>query len=268
MPDQIPRCAVLIPHYRNPAGLQRSLASIGANECVDVFIVDDGSDMPLDEAGLRRSFPASGQLHFICLAHNQGIQYALNAGLAEIGDKYEYVARLDCGDICVADRFTLQVAFLDQHPDIALLGSAVTFMDQQATPQYTLRLPQTAADIRLAMHNNCAFIHPTVMWRHSMAKKLGHYPVDYPMAEDFAFFWRFVQAFATANMPQVLVFAEINPRGLSLARRRQQLYSRLRLQWRYKDGSFATLYGLLKTLLLMLIPYRLVLILKKKRRRV
>lgn len=45
------RVALLIPHYNNPQGLAASLASVGADECVDAFVVDDGSTRaPLDEA--------------------------------------------------------------------------------------------------------------------------------------------------------------------------------------------------------------------------
>ena len=259
------RCALLIPHYRNVTGLMRSLASIGTDETVDVFIVDDGSELCLDEKGLASVFRAMGTVTFIYLPGNQGIAHALNAGLAKIGQQYEYIARLDCGDVCAPDRFQRQMAFLDQHPAVALLGTAVTFVDQRGESGYTLRLPASAALIRRAMHNNCAFIHPTVMWRSCVMVDVHRYPVDYPMAEDFAFFWLFVQRFATANLPEVLVWAEINPNGLSIRQRQQQLRSRLRLQWHYCQWDRYSLYGMLKTVLLMIVPYRWVLKLKRQR---
>ena len=47
----------LIPHYNNPDGLAKSLASIGKDEPCDVLVVDDGSvRKPLDEAGARAAF--------------------------------------------------------------------------------------------------------------------------------------------------------------------------------------------------------------------
>lgn len=259
------RCALLIPHYQNSVGLMRSIASIGAQECIDVFIVDDGSNIVIDEVALTDAFQAQGSLYFIYLSHNQGIAHALNAGLAHIGQQYAYIARLDCGDVCMPNRFTRQMNFLDTHPDIALVGTAVKFVDQQGQSQYTLYLPESVEAIKKAMHINCAFIHPTVMWRVSMAKQLGAYPVQYPLAEDFAFFWLFVQKFKTANLPDVLVLTEVNPKGLSIPKRKQQLWSRLRLQGRYFDGRMLSYYGLMKTLLLMLLPYSWVLMLKRSR---
>lgn len=264
-PPARPRCALLIPHYQNMAGLCRSIASIGTTEEMDVFIVDDGSMIKIDEEIIHNVFKAKGSIFFTYLPYNQGIALALNAGLAAIGQHYTYIARLDCNDICVPDRFSQQMAFLDQHPEVALVGSAVSFIDITGKPCYTLHLPIDTIRIRQAMHINCAFIHPTVMWRNSMVAQLGGYPQNYPMAEDFAFFWQFVAQFATANLPEVLVWAELNPKGLSISKRRQQLISRLRLQWRYFAWNRYACYGVLKTLVLMVLPYRWILAIKQKR---
>ena len=35
----------------------------------------------------------------------------------------EYVARMDADDICVPHRFEKQVQYLDEHPEIDILGS-------------------------------------------------------------------------------------------------------------------------------------------------
>jgi glycosyltransferase involved in cell wall biosynthesis len=257
------RCAVLIPHYNNPQGLLKSLSSIGAGEDVDVWVVDDGSRQQPDEVAARKVF--GGTIQFVYLPQNQGIQFALNAGLAAIEQQYEYIARLDCGDTCAPNRFRSQMDFLDKNPEIMLLGSAVTFVDIKGRPQYTLTLPEKAQAIRHAMHINCAFVHPAVMWRSAAVEQLGSYPTNYPMAEDYAFFWRFVRGFETANLQDALVFCEINPNGLSISRRKLQLRSRLRLQWRYARANAATVQGVIKTLVLMAVPYEVVLWLKRRR---
>jgi glycosyltransferase involved in cell wall biosynthesis len=260
--------AVLIPHYNNHTGLIKSLAAIGADEPVDIWVIDDGSisNKP-NETLARQAFKGLGEIHFIYLPKNQGIQYALNVGLKALGQRYEYIARLDCGDLCRPNRFRLQRAFLEANPDIMLLGSAVIFIDTRGNEQYTLTLPLQSEQIRAMMHINCAFIHPTVMWRSIAMQVIGDYPVNYPMAEDFAFFWRFVLHYETANMDLPLVRVELNPAGLSMSRRAQQLQSRLRLQLRYADWSWLTLCGMLKTLALMVTPYSWILWFKQRQRR-
>lgn len=230
------RAAFLIPHFNNPQGLADSLASVGAAECVDAVIVDDGSTRaPLDEDLCRAVWRAQGELKFYYLPHNCGIEYALNTGLeAIVAAAYEFVARLDCDDLCVSDRIARQISFLDQYPDVFLLGSAVTFFDASGD-RFTLNQPQTHAGIVRQMHKDNAFTHPSVMFRTAGVKEIGLYPMDCKAAEDFAYFWAFVARYQTANLPEVLTRSEYNDSGISMSRRRQQQAMRIKILARYFD---------------------------------
>jgi glycosyltransferase involved in cell wall biosynthesis len=252
------RIALLIPHYNNPQGLANSLASVGAEECVDAFVIDDGSTRAaLDEDLARAAWRAKGELKFLCLPHNRGIEHALNVGLAAIvASGYEYAARLDCGDLNAADRCTRQAAFLDAHPDVALLGSAVVFFDATGD-RFTLRQPQTHAEIVRQMHDDNAFTHPAVMFRISAVEKIGLYPTDCKAAEDFAYFWRFVARYQTANLPEVLVRTEYAAEGISLSKRKLQQRTRLKILWRHFDWSPRSALLLLKPLAWQVIPFSL-----------
>ncbi|MDD5629600.1 MAG: hypothetical protein PHU21_11085 [Elusimicrobia bacterium] len=95
---------------------------------------------------------------------------------------YAYVARLDCGDLQAPDRCARQAAFLDAHPDVALLGSAVTFFDATGD-RFTLHQPQTHEEILVRMHDDNAFSHPAVMFRAAAVRELGWYPEDRPAPE-------------------------------------------------------------------------------------
>ncbi|SFN84100.1 Glycosyl transferase family 2 [Formivibrio citricus] len=254
----------LIPHYNNPHGLAKSLASIGSDEQCDVLVVDDGSiKQPLDEAAARAAFAAQGELHFLRLPQNRGIEHALNAGLAWIAERgYELIARLDCGDENLPDRFARQTAFLEQHPEIALLGGAASFVDLQGAEQFVLRHPTGHAEICRALKNNSAFIHPTVVMRRSAVEAAGGYPLDARAAEDYALFWTLAECFQVANLPDVLIRYELDPGGISLGKRWQQLCSRLAVQQRHNDGSLAAWIGMLRTRAMLLLPYGMVFKLK------
>ncbi|MBM3117235.1 glycosyltransferase [Jeongeupia naejangsanensis] len=260
MNDTQNRLICLIPHYNNPGALVASLGSIGAAEACDVLVVDDGSTRaPIDVAACRSAFVAQGTLRFLNLPQNRGIEHALNAGLEWIrGRGYELVARLDCGDLNVSDRFAMQTAFLDAHPDIALLGGAAEFVDQQGKVLYVMRHPSEHADIARTMRANSAFIHPAVMYRVAALAETGLYPLDTPAAEDYALFWQFVARFRTANLPEVLIRYELDPGGISLSKRSKQLKSRLLVQRRHSDGSPAALAGIARTYALRLAPAGLI----------
>ncbi|MBM5571776.1 MULTISPECIES: glycosyltransferase [Deefgea] len=230
------RATFLIPHFNNPQGLVASLASVGTAELVDAVIVDDGSvRAPIDEAQCRAAWRAQGELKFYYLPHNCGIEYALNTGLeAILAAGYEFVARLDCDDLCVSDRIARQVAFLDQYPEVYLLGSAVTFFDASGD-RFTLKQPQTHAEIVTQMHKDNAFTHPSVMFRTKGVREIGLYPMDCKAAEDFAYFWQFVDRYQTANLAEVLTKSEYNDSGISMSRRRQQQAMRIKILARYFD---------------------------------
>ncbi|GGP22806.1 glycosyltransferase [Silvimonas iriomotensis] len=251
------RIALLIPHFNNPQGMCESLASVGEQEQVDAWVVDDGSvRQPLDEAACRAAWRAQGQLHFVYLPQNQGIEYALNTGLAGIqaAGHYDYVARLDCADLNMPDRCTRQAAYLDAHPDVYLLGSAVVFFDETGD-RFTLRQPQTHEEIVRQMHVDNAFTHPAVMFRMTGVAALGDYPVDCKAAEDFAYFWKFVARYRTANLPDVLVRTEYTTAGISLSRRRRQQWSRFKVLLRHVDASPRSWLMLLKPLVWLVVPF-------------
>ncbi len=254
----------LIPHYNNPDGLAKSLASIGKDEPCDVLVVDDGSvRKPLDEAGARAAFAAQGKLVFLRLPHNRGIEHALNAGLEWIDEHgYDLIARLDCGDENLPDRFAKQLAFLATHPEVMLLGGAASFVDQSGNEQFVLRHPTEHAEIRRALKANSAFIHPTAVMRRSAIEIVGGYPLDARAAEDYALFWSLAERFQVANLTDVLIRYELDPGGISLSKRKQQLRSRLKVQRRHNDGSCAAWRGILRTLALLALPYGLVFRLK------
>jgi glycosyltransferase involved in cell wall biosynthesis len=261
MPAKRNRLVCLIPHYDRPVGLAKSLASIGADEACDVLVVDDGSRRePLDEAAARAAFRARGELDILRLPQNEGIALALNAGLARAALRgYELIARLDAGDENMPGRFARQVAFLDAHPDVMLLGGAASCVDVAGVERFVLRHPTTSAEIRRALRFNSAFVHPSVMFRASALSKTGFYPPDAPTSQDYALFWEFARLFETANLPDVLIRYELDPGGMTCTHRNSQLRTRLAVQLRHRDGSLASWAGIARTLALLAVPDRLAL---------
>ncbi|WP_283148108.1 glycosyltransferase [Silvimonas soli] len=251
------RVALLIPHFNNPQGMVESLASVGADEQVDAWVVDDGSvRQQLDEAACRAAWQAQGSLNFVYLPQNQGIEFALNAGLAALMNAggYEYIARLDCGDLNMPDRCSRQAAYMDAHPDVYLLGSAVVFFDETGD-RFTLNQPQTHEQIVRQMHVDNAFTHPAVMFRVAGVRELGAYPVACKAAEDFAYFWKFVARYRTANLPEILVRTEYTTAGISLSRRRRQQWSRFKVLLRHVDCAPRSWLMLLKPLVWLVVPF-------------
>jgi glycosyltransferase involved in cell wall biosynthesis len=250
------RVAVLIPAYDDQAGLERSLESLtqdGAD--FDVIVVDDGSNPPLrvpDGPPFRATL--------LRLAANKGITGALNAGLAHIAGAghYEYVARLDCGDISLPGRMTAQTAFLDANPGHAVVGCWTEFVDPDGRPLFAFQPPSHDKDLRRFQRYRVGFVHSTVMLRVAALEAVGRYDGRYTGAEDYDLFLRLARRYKLANVPRIYVKYEVNPRSLSRRRFRQGIV-RLRVQARhFEPHSVHAWLGFGRNLLLLFVTRGLV----------
>lgn len=119
---------LLIPCYNNKKGLLLSLDSVVYTKGdYLIVIIDDGSTSALDESSLQDGLKSSRPIVLLKNNRNEGITYSLNKGLNWIFShtKSRYIARLDCGDICIAERFERQVQFMDTHSRSWIIGQLV-----------------------------------------------------------------------------------------------------------------------------------------------
>lgn len=259
------KVVLLIPYYNNSDGLIKSLISIDPDEEVDVIIVDDGSKNKFDELILQNNFKAKGTLYFEYLEQNQGIEFALNHGLKiSTEKKYKYTARLDCGDVCLGKRFAIQTKFLEQNPEIKIVGSNVLAVDSNDVYLYAIDLPLDDQSIKNKMYINSMLIHPAIMFCTSIIEVTGFYPINHKSAEDYAFFFAISKKFKMANIGQYLTQIEINENGISIQRRRQQVKSRIQIIKENFYFGYYPIYGLLRNYVLLFMPYSIILSIKKR----
>jgi glycosyltransferase involved in cell wall biosynthesis len=246
------KVALLIPVYKYQEGLERSLSALPTEVPLDVVVVDDGSTPPIRLPDLPE--PHRGFL--LRLDENRGIEHALNHGLAWILERgYEYVARLDAGDIALPGRFAKQLAFLEEHPDYALVGGQVRFVVGEGREVFREPFPTRYEDIRRFMHARNCFIHPAVMMRAEALREVGLYSDRFKAAEDYELFFRITRRFKVANLEEYVVLVEVNPQGISLSRRRRQVLSRLKVMLLYFDPFIKESWlGLVKNTALLFLP--------------
>lgn len=258
------KVAILLPVFNNQEGLLSSLESLrGQIDFEHIFVVDDGSNPPMD---ISANYPVK----LIKLERNQGIVCALNTGLSAIlkESHYEYIARLDAGDICHPQRLYLQLSFMENNLDVGVVGSYVRFVDKQSQLLFMFTPPLTDIAIRKAMYFNSAFCHPSVMMRVEALENQGFYDAKYQYAEDYELFQRILKKYKGANLPNILLDYEIDPHGISLTKRKIVLMRRWEIQLKYlNSNSIFSWLGLLQTFFLRYFPNKLIITIKKLRRK-
>lgn len=252
-----PRLAVLIPVFNAAAALDRTLESVDAQEAdFDIVVVDDGSRPPLRlDPGRYRH-----RLTLLRQERNGGISAALNAGLRHALDAgYELVARQDAGDLDLPGRLAKQMAFLDRHPEVALVGGWVRQLDATGRNLFLLRYPAGGAALRRSMRYGPAFSHPACMFRVAALRAVGLYDPGLELAEDYELFCRLVAAFPCANIPEPLIAKLDGPGNVTWDRRFRSRSSRLRIQLRHFSAADPHAWlGVARSLIAYLLPPPLV----------
>jgi glycosyltransferase involved in cell wall biosynthesis len=253
--------AVLMAAYNAETTLCAAVDSILANTVpCDLFVVDDCSRIPVEEVlGSRPGVTV------IRLPRNAGLAAALNVGLRHILPlKYKYVARMDADDVSSPQRFATQIAFLERHPEVAMVGSGARFIDDKTGGLIMYYVPPLDPEaIRKALYFNNCFVHPTWLFRGEVLERLGPYSLDYPAAEDYEFLRRISSRAVVANVPDFLLDYRISTGGISVSKRRRQLLDRLEIQLKYLDPlEWRCWAGMAKTLMLFVVPRKVVTTLK------
>lgn len=250
------KTCVLIPHYNDFQGLLNTVSSISADEKVDLLIVDDGSTKALiEEHALRSHLKFNGALKIIYLEQNQGIEGALNSGLEYIMAKqYQFVARLDAGDLALEDRFRQQEDYMVSNPDIFLSGTYCRYVDLSGKVIFDCKPEIVHDNIRKKYFLSVMHIHPTVIFRTEVISLLGLYPTAYPAAEDYAYFFSIAKSLKTSNLPFFSTVKVVDPNSISEENRKKQQFSRLRIIIKNFDFSWFAFIGFARSLILLVIP--------------
>lgn len=191
-PLAVPRVSVLMTTYNGERTLADSVASILAQRMTDfeLVVVDDASS---DETrALLRGFTDT-RLVVIRNETRLGIAEARNRGFSHC--RAGYVAALDHDDLSDPNRLELQAAYLDAHPGVVLVGTAVQELrDRVVTPED--QPPRTTpALLRLLLHFDNPLAWSSVMLRADLLRRLAPSPLrrDFEPADDFDLYHRLLE---------------------------------------------------------------------------
>ena len=144
---------------------------------------------------------------------NVGITLSLNKGIALARGKY--IARQDADDISKPDRLEKQVAFLEAHPKVGLLGSRFEFIDEDGGVKRQSLLPIDNDTLQERLIKINQFCHASVMVRKEALDKVGAYREFFRYAQDYDLWLRISEHCEIANLPETLVQYRELPEAIS-----------------------------------------------------
>jgi len=221
--EKVPRVSVLMSVYNGERFLRDSVESILGQSYTDFefLILDDNSTDSTWEI-LQQYAEKDTRIALIRNEQNIGLTRSLNKGLRLA--RGEYLARQDADDVSLQQRLELRVKFLDAHPKVGVVGSALEIIDENGKV-LAQRKPATAdAELRLEMLiKNSSLLHTSILARTSLLKELGGYNENIRFAQDYDLWWRLSRKANLANLPETLIKWRESPGRISQARRQEQL---------------------------------------------
>ncbi|MGC7560437.1 glycosyltransferase family 2 protein [Pasteurella sp. PK-2025] len=250
--------SVLMSLYykENPLFLTECLQSLQAQTLPadEIVLVFDGPVTPELETVVQQ-FDHQLPIKTVKLPQNRGLGKALNEGLLHCS--HDWVFRMDTDDICLPTRFEQQVHFIEQQPDVVIVGGQIAEFGQSVDDIVSYRhVPTTTAEIVKFTQKRCPFNHMTVAYQKQAVLACGGYE---DLQEDYYLWIKLVASGKkVANLSSVLVYARVGNgmvgrrRGLEQAKAEWRLF---KLKYRLKlQGLIGGVFTFLLRALPRLLP--------------
>lgn len=198
----------------------------------ELILIDDGSTDA--SVAIAHKF-ADPRIRLVTESASRGLAYRLNQALDL--SRGRYFARMDGDDVCFPERFSLQTAYLNRHPEVDLLGSGGVVFSSNGRALGMRPTPTTHEEICHRPWSGFYLAHPSWMGRLDWFR---HYRYDERAlkAQDYDLLLRTYRTSLFAALPEPLIGYREERLYISksIASRRQTVAA----QWRhaYETGNW------------------------------
>jgi len=215
-----PKLSIIMPVYNAEDYLQEAIESVLNQSFTDfefIIVYDSSFDNSLkiinnynDE---RIEVIENKKRIGLVKSLNKAVRYA----------RGEYIARQDADDVSLPNRLELQLEFLEEHPEVALLGTGVCVINEKGET-VEKRIMHPCPKKSLLKGNR--FIHGSVMFRKSVMDELGTYNEVFKNSEDYELWLRFSLKYDVKNLTLPLYKLRSHSGSISSAKiEEQQMYA-------------------------------------------
>lgn len=209
-----PEVSVLVPAYNAMDFLPDTVASVLAQTYQDfeLIIVNDGSTDSVENWASELSDP---RIKLIS-QQNKGLAGARNTGLENA--KGDYIAFVDADDLWLPNKLEKQVALLKARPEVGLVYSWISLIDETGEAQGKLRKNQAEGDVwvDLTIHNivECGSV---ALVRKECFNKVGKFDETLPFScsEDWDMWLRIAAHYHFGLIEEPLVYYRCHNNNLS-----------------------------------------------------
>jgi glycosyltransferase involved in cell wall biosynthesis len=191
------------------------------DEAVDSILAQDFHDFELiivdDGTGERATFNALAErdprIRVVANPVNIGTAAAANHGIDRA--RADIILRLDADDVAEPTHIGRLVDALAQDPQLALVGSAVTWIDENNQRLDVQPMPETDVDVRWTILFHNPFYHSAVAYRRGLFEAAGRYIPEELVSQDHYLWFNLLPLGRARNLAEPLTRYRVNSRGLT-----------------------------------------------------
>lgn len=209
---------VLMPVFNGLPHLAEAVQSVLGQTHADLelLVFDDGSDDGSGEYLDELCDPRVRVIH----QPNRGLVATLNRGLAEA--TFPLVARMDADDVSVPERLAVQVSYLDDHQDVAAVGSCFAIIDDTGRQVDSGHVAADHGYVLRSMYARNVVAHGSVVMRRDWVVAAGGYREVGP-CEDYDLWVRLLANHPLVNLADLLYRHRMAEAGISWRQRARQV---------------------------------------------
>ena len=211
-----PQVTVLMAVYNGNRYLREAVDSMLGQTFTDFefIIINDSST---DTSREILSTYSDSRIRVVENEQNIGLTKSLNRGLSLA--RGEYVARMDADDRSHSERLQKQVAYLDAHPNVAVLGTQHNTINAKGIlmPFWTIKRPVDPLAFRWCWIFDNPIAHSTAVFRRGIVwGVLGGYDENFRTSQDFELWSRVGRNnYVMCNLTDVLLDFRVHKQSTS-----------------------------------------------------
>lgn len=168
----------------------------------ELLIVDDGSTDGTADL-LQCLATQDPRISVVRNPVNRGLAASLNIGLRQA--RGELIARMDADDVSLPQRLERQVAFMQSHPEVAVLGSGAEFVDERGRFLGVAYPRERHEELARKIYKEVPLFHPTIIARRGFYLAMNGYDEHWLRCEDADLWLRSYRRFRFHNLQEALI---------------------------------------------------------------
>jgi len=216
-----PKVSLIMPVYNAEKFLDESITSILDQSFDDFeFIIIDDESKDKSWGMIKRYAKKDKRIVALKNEKNLGCVNTRNKGLRIARGKY--IAVMDPDDVCLPKRFEIELDYLENHPDIFMVGGSVIVIDEEGKKLGIFLKYENYNQVRKKLLKLDFIFHSSIMYRNT---KEFFYREKFLTSDDYDFLLNVLSSGKKIiDLPEFLIKYRINQSSVTSTRTNQKFF--------------------------------------------